>query len=256
MKIADIIRRGIATGTSTEEILAAVRSIHPTAKTNAACVAYYRSKEKTAEKKVNPYKEGTVSHAIHKALNAEPAAVAPAYTVKGIKTFIGMEGHGYNASLYRDGKLVAFVIDDASGGPLQVEWKDAKDGLVEVQTKAYDGKPWTVKMTREEKRLHDHATSLPPSVCEWTDPATGKAAELDMTSDLFIEGLVNDALLLKDVAKMTKGKVTFVRDGKLYTVKCEPTPANVEKVKAKNPGVIVLNGMEDSELLATVRALQ
>lgn len=84
MKIADIIRRGIATGASTEEILAAVRSIHPTAKTNAACVAYYRSKEKTAEKKVNPYKEGTMSHAIHKALNAEPAAAAPVYTVKGL----------------------------------------------------------------------------------------------------------------------------------------------------------------------------
>ena len=46
MKIADIIRRGIALGSTTDEILEAVRSIHQTAKTNAACVAYYRSKEK------------------------------------------------------------------------------------------------------------------------------------------------------------------------------------------------------------------
>lgn len=254
MKIADIIRRGIALGSTTDEILEAVRSIHPTAKTNAACVAYYRSKEKKAEGKENPYKEGSVSHAIHKALY--PASGRPTYTVKGIKTFVGMEGHGYNASLYRDGKLVAFVIDDASGGPLQVEWKDHAAGKVAVQTKDHKGDPRTVRMTPEEKALHEHATAMPPSVCDWVDPDTGKPAELDMTSELFIEGLVNDALLLKDVAKMTRGKVAFVRDGKLYTVKCEPTAANVAKVKERNPGVVVLNGMDDLTLLATVRAVK
>lgn len=254
MKIADIIRRGIALGSTTDEILEAVRSIHPTAKTNASCVAYYRSKEKKAGGKENPYKKGSVSRAIHKALH--PASGHSTYTVKGIKTFVGMEGHGYNASLYRDGKLVAFVIDDASGGSLQIEWKDVSEGLVEVETKDYKGDPWVVKMTNEEKALHEHATSLPPSVCDWIDPDTGRPAELSMTSELFIEGLVNDALLLKDVAKMTRGKVAFVRDGKLYTVKCEPTVANIAKVKERNPGAVVLNGMDDVALLAAVRAVK
>ena len=254
MKIADIIRRGIALGSTTDEILEAVRSIHPTAKTNAACVAYYRSKEKKAGGKENPYKEGSVSRAIHKALH--PASGHPTYTVKGIKTFVGMEGHGYNASLYRDGKLVAFVIDDASGGSLQIEWKDVSNGLVEVETKDYKGNPWVVKMTNEEKALHEHATSLPPSVCDWIDPDTGRPAELSMTSELFIEGLVNDALLIKDVAKMTRGKVAFVRDGKLYTVKCELTVANIAKGKERNPGAVVLNGMDDRALLAAVRAVK
>ncbi|AME18067.1 hypothetical protein AAT1_02041 [Pseudomonas phage AAT-1] len=249
MKIADIIRRGIALGSTTDEILEAVRSIHPTAKTNASCVAYYRSKEKKAGGK-----EGSVSRAIHKALY--PASGHPTYTVKGVKTFVGMEGYGYNGSLYRDGKLVAFVIDDASGGPLQIEWKDVSDGLVEVETKDYKGNPWVAKMTNEEKALHEHATSLPPSVCDWIDPDTGRPAELSMTSELFIEGLVNDALLLKDVAKMTRGKVAFVRDGKLYTVKCEPTAANVAKVKERNPGAVVLNGMDDPAMLAAVRAVK
>lgn len=254
MKIADIIRRGIALGSTTDEILEAVRSIHPTAKTNASCVAYYRSKEKKAGGKENPYKEGSVSRAIHKALY--PASGHPTYTVKGIKTFVGMGGHGYNASLYRDGKLVAFVTDDASGGPLQIEWKDVSDGLVEVEAKDYKGNPWVVKMTNEEKALHEHATSLPPSVCDWVDPDTGRPAELSMTSELFIEGLVNDALLLKDVAKMTRGKVAFVRDGKLYTVKCEPTADNIAKVKAKHAGAVVLNGMDELTLLAAVRAVK
>lgn len=239
MKIADIIRHGIALGSTTDEILEAVRIIHPTAKTNAACVAYYRSKEKKAEGKA-----------------LYPASGHPTYTVKCIKTFVGMEGHGYSASLYRDGKLVAFVIDDASGRPLQVEWKDHAAGKIAVQTKDYKGGPWTVHMTHEEKAMHEHATALPPSVCDWIDTGTGKPAELDMTSELFIEGLVNDALLLKDVTKMTRGKVAFVRDGKLYTVKCEPTAANIAKVKERNPGAVVLNGMDDLTLLATVRAVK
>lgn len=38
------------------------------------------------------------------------------YEVKGVKSFIGLEGYGFNATLYRDGKKVAFVIDDANGG--------------------------------------------------------------------------------------------------------------------------------------------
>lgn len=225
MKIADIIRRGIALGSTTEEILEAVRSIHPAAKTNAACVAYYRSKEK---KSAGPAVE---QRPIAKAV---AASGAPAYTVKGIKTFVGMEGHGYNATLYRDGKKVAFVIDDASGGPLQVEWTDPS----------------------EEALLRDYATAMPPVTCEWADSATRLPATLDMTPELFIEGLVNDAVLLRDVAKMTRGKVAFARDGKLFTVKCEPTTSNVEAVRAKNPGAVVLNGMDDLTLLATVRALQ
>lgn len=125
-----------------------------------------------------------------------------------------------------------------------------------MQTKDHKGDPRTVRMTPEEKALHEHATAMPPSICDWVDPDTGKPAELDMTSELFIEGLVNDALLLKDVAKMTRGKVAFVRDGKLYTVKCEPTAANVAKVKERNPGAVMLNGMDDLTLLATVRAVK
>lgn len=252
--IADTIRASLAEGKTNEQVLADVKTAHPNANTSAACVSYYRSKMKKAEAKENPYKEGSVSHAIHKALY--PASGRPLYTVKGVKTFVGMEGHGYNASLYRDGKLVAFVIDDASGGPLQVEWKDHAAERLTVQTKDYKGSPWTVKMTPEEKMLHDHVSTMPPRTCEWTDSETGKPAVMTVTSDIFIEDLVNDALLLKDVARMTKGKVAFIKaDGKLYTVKCEPNETNIAAIKAKHVGCVVLNGMSDLAVLAAVRAV-
>lgn len=80
--------------------------------------------------------------------------------------------------------------------------------------------------------------------------------ELDVTMDLHVSDLVNDALLPKDVARMTKGKVVFIKaDGKLYTAKCEPTEKNIAAIKAKHVGCVVLNGMSDLAALAAMRAL-
>ncbi len=42
------------------------------------------------------------------------------YEIKGLKTFNGMEGKGYNANLFRDGKKVAEVIDSGDGGMVSV----------------------------------------------------------------------------------------------------------------------------------------
>jgi hypothetical protein len=52
-------------------------------------------------------------------LEAAPCAGRPAdrtLTVKGIKTFRGMEGSGFNATLYEDGKSLGMVIDEGCGG--------------------------------------------------------------------------------------------------------------------------------------------
>lgn len=240
--IADTIRASLAEGKTNEQVLADVKAAHPTANTSAACVSYYRSKMKkagTATAKPEP-------RAIAKAV----AAVSgnPSYSVKGVKSFIGNEGHGFNATLYRDGKAVAFVYDDASGGPVAFEWKYRDGGLVEVETRTHDGRPWTVKMTHEERAYHAFVSAMPKQSFE--------GMELDVTMDLHVSDLVNDALLLKDVARMTKGKVAFIKaDGKLYTAKCEPTEKNIAAIKAKHVGCVVLNGMGDLAALAAMRAL-
>ncbi|MEN6303334.1 MAG: hypothetical protein ABFD96_11450 [Armatimonadia bacterium] len=240
--IADTIRASLAEGKTNEQVLADVKAAHPTANTSAACVSYYRSKMKkagTATAKPEP-----------KAIAKAVAAVSgnPSYTVKGVKSFIGNEGHGFNATLYRDGKAVAFVYDDASGGPVAFEWKDRDGGLVEVETRTHDGRPWTVKMTHEERAYHTFVSAMPKQSFE--------GMELDVTMDIHVSDLVNDALLLKDVARMTKGKVAFIKaDGKLYTAKCEPTEKNIAAIKAKHVGCVVLNGMGDLAVLAAMRAL-
>ena len=240
--IADTIRASLAEGKTNEQVLADVKAAHPSANTSAACVSYYRSKMKkagTATAKPEP-------RAIAKAVAA--ASGNPSYTVKGVKSFIGNEGYGFNATLYRDGKAVAFVYDDASGGPVTFEWKDHDGGLVEVETRTHDGSPWTVKMTHEERAYHAFVSAMPKQNFE--------GMELDVTMGLHVSDLVNDALLLKDVARMTKSKIAFIKaDGKLYTVKCEPTEKNIAAIKAKHVSCVVLNGMDGLAVLAAVRAL-
>lgn len=44
------------------------------------------------------------------------------YTLTKIKSFLGREGHGLNATICFNGKPVAFVCDDANGGPLDIDF--------------------------------------------------------------------------------------------------------------------------------------
>lgn len=60
-----------------------------------------------------------------------PATVmtaTPTYALRGIKTFKGMEGIGLNATLYRDGKRVCEIIDEANGGEWHWNWFDFSRG--------------------------------------------------------------------------------------------------------------------------------
>jgi hypothetical protein len=50
------------------------------------------------------------------------------YTLKGVKTFRGREGYGLNATLCRDGKAVAFILDSGNGGMVDFDWADQKQG--------------------------------------------------------------------------------------------------------------------------------
>ena len=46
------------------------------------------------------------------------------YTVTKVKTFQGMEGAGFNATLCKDGEPIALVIDEGCGGCYLCRWLD------------------------------------------------------------------------------------------------------------------------------------
>ena len=59
------------------------------------------------------------------------------YTVGKIKTFRGMEGHGLNAVLLRDGKLAADLLDEGCGGMMHFDWVDMNKGVEEAKFLAF-----------------------------------------------------------------------------------------------------------------------
>lgn len=46
----------------------------------------------------------------------------PNYTITKVKQFRGREGYGLNATILKDGKPIAFVLDQADGGDVQFDF--------------------------------------------------------------------------------------------------------------------------------------
>ena len=83
------------------------------------------------------------------------------YSVNAVKSFRGMEGHGFNANLLQDGKKVAFVIDEANGGEYHYEWLDHNEPRVEGKYRNYKDEILTRKMTPAEKAFNEYVLSFP-----------------------------------------------------------------------------------------------
>ena len=108
------------------------------------------------------------------------------YTIKGLKSFIGNEGYGYNVSLYRDGKKVAFVIDDASGGEVDFQWLDWKGG-----------------------RSLEEMTLLKFLEGKMSPPCWEGDTESQMDTSAFVAGLIDDYEHRQKLIRRCKTKTVF-----------------------------------------------
>jgi hypothetical protein len=242
--IADTIRKGIAAGQDNAQVLAAVKAAHPDANTSPACVSYYRSKMKLQGGAFPKVAKAPVEKKL-----AAATATSTGYSVAKLKTFIGMEGHGFNVDLLLDGKKVAFVRDDADGGPLAFEWVD--DGRPPVPMGHAGHHAWVVPAVQGD--LRDFVKGLAPVVCDFEDPNTCKPAVLAMTEDLYITGLVQDLQWIREYKRITKKAIVYIKDGQLYSAKVEPTEKNLAGYKAKFPNFEYVNGLDDAKALEIMR---
>lgn len=245
--IASVIRTAIVEGKSTSEILEIVKGIFPEANTSAACVAYYRSKAKKEGKL--PAKKEAKAAPVVKQPAAKPTALH--YTVKGITTFNGMEGSGYNASIYRDGVRVAYVIDDASGGPLMIDWLDKEVECWECLD--YKGTPFMYKGTAEEKLMYDYTKSLPAHECDFLD-SDGQPVMMDWTIDLFMDELVNTQITFNKFKKDMKKSVLYrAKNGDLMKVNAQGNPNLYNNLRVKYGATVILNELSDEQLMVEVK---
>ena len=131
-------------------------------------------------------------------------AKAQGYEVRGVKSFMGREGYGFNATMYRGGKKIAFVMDSANGGMYDWDWVDRK----------------------EETILEMNVATLPkvPSGYEGI-------GELTIDMDWFISELVEDFENDRDFRTKCKSKTLFIlyshQNGE-YIIHSAPYTASVK----------------------------
>lgn len=173
------------------------------------------------------------------------------YSLKSIKSFRGMEGHGYSANLVLDGKKVAEVLDDASGGPLRIDWLDTE--YVNGQRRQWNDEIETQRMTKQEAAFEALVMALPQRKCEYAE----SGLRYD-SSDIVIEEMVNDQLGMKKLKSMLKTKVLIVKGGALYSMKMIDLGRQVAAYMQKYPEAKILNTMEEQaafDLAKSVGAL-
>lgn len=127
------------------------------------------------------------------------------YSVKAVKTFVGTDGYGYNAALCRNGKKVAFAVQDGGGGPAMVYWEDREAAREEVKIKNYKGETVPVRVTPEEGLLLRFIGTLPPI----PPPEFPDLGPYDVDIELFVEELVNDFDFERRAKRLCKKKTLF-----------------------------------------------
>ncbi len=150
----------------------------------------------------------------------------PIYTVTGIKSFRGREGFGFNTTLHCNGRKVAHVDDDASGGMLGFHWLD------KARAKA------------DRIALEQHIATLPPLATEY--------GEIKMDADLFVSELVNDAENAKRFKRILADKIIFTLPAKsgLRQIKLRPTAEGYARVMALHPDANIINTKPLPEAMA------
>jgi hypothetical protein len=138
------------------------------------------------------------------------------YTIKNVKSFQGLEGHGFSCTLYRDGKKIGTVTDSAQGGMIDFF------------------------ITKEEQEILDNYCKQFPANTDYgiTTPYDGEN---------LICKLVDDFEYVRDVKRGCKTKVIFTVDGdgknqyKYYKGKFTKQMKKqiMDKNKGKNP--VILN---------------
>lgn len=153
------------------------------------------------------------------------------YALKGVKSFEGREGYGYNAVLYKDGRKIATVLDEGNGGTTLIRWNDGN-------------------RSKDVADFDAFLATLPPDT-------SMPGHSLSVDADLFLGRLVDAYGTLASLRRKVKKLVVFVEGGKLYT--CKPRPgtaldAAVKAVGVKYPAATILNTRNENEWLGLVAA--
>lgn len=149
------------------------------------------------------------------------------YEVKGVKSWTGRDGYGYECNLYRDGKKVARVLNEGNGGQTMFYWADTEAPKVEV-THDFYGKEVTRKVSPEEAALLEHVKGM-------TYEFYGET--YDHSDETFVGGLVDEYEEAKQFKRWCRKSVVFRlkgdKEGAWRTMKAKYDERAVKFLKDK-----------------------
>jgi hypothetical protein len=115
------------------------------------------------------------------------------YSVKGVKTFKGTDWDGFNATLYKDGKKIALLVNDGGGGCLDITWLGDQPYMEQF-------KPFE-KDVEELRPIWEKAWT-PDKTREWE-------TEFMWDTEIFVDELINDFLNKRYLKNLLRKKVCF-----------------------------------------------
>tara|TARA_Y100001938_G_C8083160_1_gene430358 strand:- start:870 stop:1481 length:612 start_codon:yes stop_codon:yes gene_type:complete len=133
-------------------------------------------------------------------VNAQTIINNSEFSLKGLKTFMGMDCPGINASLYFKGKKVAFLIDEGNGGCLNIDWVMIQNKEGHIRRPEYVDNAIIAMKHLEE--------SLPEVT--WADVSAaskndyGSEGKYSMDEEQICNELIDTALKQKDFKKLMK----------------------------------------------------
>jgi hypothetical protein len=162
------------------------------------------------------------------------------YKVKNVKLFKGMEGSGFNCSLYRDNKKVAECIDSGNGGEIMFNWLDYKEPRIkrDIPDLHIKGEVAHVSFTPYENDFFDFCRK------ETYDGYFGKSPK---TPDLKLSEMIDDFENNKRLKRLCKSKTLFripkqsYKDGVWHTIPHVFTPQVKEYLVKKYGNCKILN---------------
>ena len=163
----------------------------------------------------------------------------PTYKVTKVKTFKGREGEGFNADLLKDGKKVAEVINDASGGEVDFHWLDFKSPSAFVNNwVGYQGQPTDIRCTPEEASFYEFLRGK-----AWDIGAgIGRASEMvqhDPQSyvGVLVDKFLNDKRFRRLCKTQTLFRLTGDEEGTWHVIKIKFTPVVRARMTTRYPNL-------------------
>lgn len=142
------------------------------------------------------------------------------FLAKGVKTWTGMDGYGYQFKLYYKGTKVALVTQDGRGGPTHIMWEVGKRGM---NPKALEA---CTKLTEIAKATPDVAFG---------------GAPLNVDVEWLMESIVDTSIMVTRCKKMVIFQGAKDEPGAYRTLKCAYSAEAQAFLDKKYPGAAVLN---------------